>query len=302
MFRKERGFTLIELLLVLFFFAVLLASSVVVVSSLRGESELTNTAQGILSVMRTAQNRTVASEGETQYGVYFDTTSSPHQYVLFEGQSPAFDYATRLVSEDEVYKLPSTLEFSSISLGAGSEVVFQRIQGTASVAGNVDLRVKADTSKTKSVYVQSSGNMEIGVSVAASDTDRTKDSRHIHVTYGSAARAIGAGETLRLGFGSTTEDLLISDYLVGSVFDWSGDVVVDVETQSMRIHTHQFNSGVSNETIFSIHRDRRFNTKAVVIELNDSPTDPDVGTIIEYDATGVVTPGTSIYASTPSQQ
>jgi type II secretory pathway pseudopilin PulG len=291
-----KGFTLIELLLVLFFFAVLLGGSVVLVSSLRDDSELTNTAQEILSVMRLAQNRTVASEGQTQYGAYFDNTSSPHQYVLFQGS----DYASRVVAEDEVYKLPGTLEFSTISLGAGSEVVFQRIQGTSSVAGDVTLTVKADASKTRTVYVQSSGNMEIGVTAAASDTDRTKDSRHVHVSYGS--RVIGASETMRLDFVSVTEDILISDYLSAGVFDWEDTVVVDGETQSLRIHTHQFNSGIPNETVFSIHRDRRFNTKPVTIELNDSPVDPDLGTIIQYDAAGVTTPGTSIYASSPAQQ
>jgi len=120
------------------------------------------------------------------------------------------------------------------------------------------------------------------------------------VDYGS--RTISTSETLALDFGSTTENLLFSDYMSGGQFDWSGDVVVDGETQTMRIHTHQFNSGIPNTTVFSIHRDRRFNTKAVTIELNDSPTDPDLGTLIQYDAAGVTTPGTSIYASGPVQQ
>lgn len=290
-----KGFTLIEILLVLFFFVILLGSSVVVVSSLRSESELTNTAQEILSVLRIAQNRTVASEGQTRYGVYFDNMSSPHQYVLFHGS----DYASGVV--DEVYKLSSTLEFSAISFGAGSEVVFQRIQGTSSVAGDVTLRVKEDTSKIKTVYVQSSGNMEIGVTAAASDTDRDKDSRHMHVDYGD--RTISTAETITLDFGSITEDILISDFMSAGEFDWSGDVLVGVETQSMRIHTHQFNADIPNKTVFSVHRDLRVNNQPVTIEISGDL--PLLTKIIQYDGDPegtIILGGESINASTPSQQ
>jgi hypothetical protein len=68
-----------------------------------------------------------------------------------------------------------------------------------------------------------------------------------------------------------------------------------VQGQTLKIQTHQLNGGAGlNETKFSIHRDRRFNDRALSISLN-----ADIGTLIQYDAAGVITPGTSAYVVLP---
>jgi len=69
--------------------------------------------------------------------------------------------------------------------------------------------------------------------------------------------------------------------------------------QKIKIHTHKLNAA-GFETQFSIHRDRRFNTKAVDIEISGDLPSPNK--IIQYDAAGVTTPGDSLYVFSPVQQ
>ena len=285
-----RGFTAIEILLVLAIFGLLLASSMIALGTLRGGSDLQAEARAFQRTLEFARNRPIASEGDARYGIYVDMSTNPHQYVLFQGN----DYVSRQQSEDEVYRLLSTIEFGSVSFGGGPEVVFDRIQGTTSQSGNVVLRVKTDPTNIKTVYVESSGAIEIDSSVVPTDDDRQKDSRHVHIDY--TGRTIDTGtEEILLDFGTTLYPIAIQDYISGGQIMWEGTITVDGENQILKIQTHQLNGGVgSNETKFSIHRDRRFNTKALTIELSG-----DIGTLIQYDDAGVITPGTSAYVLLP---
>ena len=303
-FNRTKGFALIEILVVLAILGLLAVSALVALGTLRGGSDLQAEARGLQRVLELAKSKTIASEGATRYGVYA-TSTSPHRYILFQTDT---DYASRVVSEDVVYELRETIEFDSISFGGAvpEEVVFDRIQGTTSQAGNTVLRVKTNPSDTTTVYVEDSGNVEIDDSTAPSDTDRVKDTRHVHIDYTNRA-IVTATETLTLTFSSPPDpdvifDIVIADFLSGGQIVWEGTVPVGGEDQRLKIHTHTLNSGVgSNETQFSVQRDRRFNTKPLTIEINGTP-DPDAGTLIQYDAVGATTPGTSIYASAPVVQ
>lgn len=269
-------------------FGLLAAVSMIAIGALRGGSDLQNEAQMFQRVLELARNRTIASEGDARYGVYVDVSTNPHQYVLFQGN----DYATRQVNEDEVYTLGSTIEFASVSFGGGSEVVFDRIEGTTSQSGNVVLRVKIDPTNIKTVYVESSGSVEINSSIAPTDDDRQKDSRHVHIDY-NGRTIVTATEQILLDFGTTTHTIVMQDYISGGQLVWEDSVNVDGQGQKLKIYTHQLNGGAgSNETKFSVHRDRRFNTKALTIEIVGY-----AGTLIQYDAVGVITPGTSAYVS-----
>lgn len=298
-----RGFTLIEILLVLAIFGVLLVSSVIALGSLRGGSDLQAEARGLSRVLELARNRTIASEGDARYGVYA-TSTNPHRYILFRGD----DYASRVVAEDKVYELRETIEFDSISFGGAvpEEVVFDRIQGTTSQAGNAVLRVKTDPSDTTTVYVESSGNVEIGSSnpptggeCVSAGGDRVCDSRHMHIAYTRNPVINDTGtENIILNFdsGAKIETISIASNMAGGQIEWKGTVDVAGEDQTLKIHTHKFNDGFDSQ--FSVHRDRRFNTKPVTITLSDDGT----GTLIEYDGAGTITPGTSIYVTATQEQ
>jgi prepilin-type N-terminal cleavage/methylation domain-containing protein len=300
---KNSGFTLLEILLVLTVFAILLVISFAAFGSFRDDSALGNEATNIQAILRLAQSRTVASESDTRYGVYFDTGTSPHQYVLFQTDT---DYAARAVPEDEIYQVSNAVQFSSVTFSnlSGQEVVFDRIQGTTDNNGNVVLQSTMNAGKTRTVWVSGTGTIELSAGSAPSDADRIKDSRHMHVTY-SGEEVETADEVIHLTFASPpnpdiTYDIVIANYLSGGQIDWSGDIDVYGDTQALKIHTHKLND-VGFTTEFSIHRDRRFNTKALTVELDGGIVE-DTGTLVEYDTSGIVTLGTSIHVSSTQQQ
>ena len=296
-----RGFTLVEVLFALAILAFLLGSSTIALSVLRGDTDLQAEARSFQRVLELARNKTIASEGDARHGVYVDVGAN--QYVLFQGD----DYASG-VSEG-VFQLRDTIEFESASFGGGQEVVFDRIQGTTSQAGSAVLRVKADSADIRTVSVEQSGNMEIGSGVPPVGGecdpagDRICDSRHVHIDY--VGRAIDTAlEEILLDFesnGTIDETILIVDHLSGGQIVWEGTIEGGGEDQKLKIHTHALND-VGWTTQFSVHRDRRYNTKSLTISVPGTAAEPDSGTLIQYDAAGGVTPGTSVYVSATEEQ
>src|SRR3989344_1699955 len=79
------GFTLIELIIAVAIISVVGAISIPSFISLIKTPQLNNTSEEIMGTLRLAQNKTLSSEGNSQYGIYFNAGISPNQYVLFKG-------------------------------------------------------------------------------------------------------------------------------------------------------------------------------------------------------------------------
>lgn len=282
--KKNLGITLFELLLVIGILAVITAITVPVFVFFQRESDLKNSSEEVVSILRFARSKTLASEGASQYGVYFDDVASPHQYTLFKG--PA--YNLREVSFDEIHKLPITVEFYGINLGGGKEVVFDRLEGSTNQTGSVSLRLKDNPSKNKTIYVGGSGRIDETPAAVPVDS-RQKDSRHIHFDY---ARIIGtATEKITLTFdGSVIQEIIIANYIEDGQIYWEGEVNVLGATQKIKIHTHRLNNP---DTQFCVHRDRRYNNKSLTISISGDAS----GNLVEYPADGSAANSTSIYVS-----
>ncbi len=289
-----KGMTLIELLVVIVILGVLIAIAIPVIYHFQRESDLNDNFEEIISILRLAQNRTLASEGASQWGVYFTTTTDPHQYTLFKGEG----YATRVSSSDEIYKLSKRVEFLQIGL-PGEEVVFNRILGSTNQSGQVSIGLKSVPNKVRTVYIETSGVVQTATS-SVSDADRIKDSRHVHIDY---TRSIATStEKLILIFDKgeateTTEEIIIADNLQAGQIYWEGEVDVAGEIQKLKIHTHRLNDP---DTQICIHRDRRYNNKSLDIDITDDPApSPD---LISYTAEGATNKGHSQYVSEPIWQ
>ena len=288
--RFGAGFTFIEILVVVGIIVLFLGLSIPQLRSFQQGSYLKNTGQEVVAALRLAQSKTLASEGALQYGVHFDVVSTPNQYTLFQGSS----YAARDTAKDKITVLQKTIEISSLSLGGTSEVVFLRLTGQASVSGTVTFRKIADPTLMKTVSILSSGAVQEGTATLSSDEDRVVDSRHVHVSY---SRTIDtATESIRLVFPDTTFSFTIASNMSGGEILWEGDVVSEEETQHLKIHTHFINFPV-NETLFSLHRDLRYNTETLSIELSGDVVGDN---LISYanDPQGTVTRGTSVHVQT----
>ena len=156
--QKSSGFTFPELLVIVAILVILTGLAVPTFLHFREESDLNNSAEEIINILRMAQNKTLASEGASQWGVYFATSTSPHQYALFQGNS----YESRATSSDEIHKLPQAVEIYEISLWGENAVFFQRITGFASStdqAGQVSLRLRTNLAKTRTIEIENSGRV-----------------------------------------------------------------------------------------------------------------------------------------------
>ena len=81
--KDKTGFTLIELLIIIGILVVLISQALPAFRSFQKESDLTNNSESIISTLRMAQSKALASEGSSCWGVYLSTSSN--QYILFKG-------------------------------------------------------------------------------------------------------------------------------------------------------------------------------------------------------------------------
>lgn len=147
----KTGVTLLESLIGIAIVVVLITLIWSGFSSFRESAQLNEAHSVILGMLREARSRTLSSEKNTQYGVHFE----PTQIVLFGGSS----YNSGSAS-NEPYAFPPLARISSINLGGPMDVVFARLIGNASVSGTITIESVSNISKTKTITILSSGNIE----------------------------------------------------------------------------------------------------------------------------------------------
>ena len=290
------GLTIIELLTVVTILTILAVISLPVFRLFQKQSDLTNTAEEIINVLRLTQNKTLSSQETSQWGIYFSISTSPQEYILFKGT----DYTSRDPLYDQIHEVPEDIEIYEIDLaGGGTEVVFKRIIGTTDYSGSISLRLKEDPSKTRQVVVEQSGKVVSSQESAPSDTSRIKDSRHVHFDYSRQIDTLNETLTLTFTYNSSSEtrDIIIADNMKGGQIYWEGETDITGSLQNIKIHSHRLND-VSLGTELCVHRDERYNDKALTVEISGDGT----GNLISYDEEGQTFQGTSIYASTPIWQ
>lgn len=150
-----KGLTLIEIVVVI---AVIIILFFIIFSAFTGfnRNYALDTAAGIVAeVLSEARSLTLASKGDTNYGVHFESS----QVVLFTGDTySAMDPSNR----EEV--LSSLVTISDISLsGGGSDVVFLRLTGNADKSGTVTVSLASDPSMARIITIPKTGIVEIGI-------------------------------------------------------------------------------------------------------------------------------------------
>jgi len=150
-----KGFTLLELVIVI---AVILILFFIIFSAFSGFNRnyaLDTEAQRVASILDEARSLTLASKGDTNYGVHFESS----QVVLFTGDTySAMDPSNREES------LTSSVTISDISLsGGGSDVVFARLTGALDKNGTVTLSLVSDPAMTRTITFELTGIITVGI-------------------------------------------------------------------------------------------------------------------------------------------
>ena len=116
----SKGFTAVEILIVIAIMIAMISLSTPLFRSFQKESDLVQSSEKIINILRLAQNKTLASERDSQWGVLFATSTDSYELILFKGAS--FD--SREAGFDEAYGLPKSVEIFEVSLEEGkSEIV-----------------------------------------------------------------------------------------------------------------------------------------------------------------------------------
>ncbi|MFC1789379.1 Tfp pilus assembly protein FimT/FimU [Patescibacteria group bacterium] len=288
-FKKRDGFTLIEMVVIL---GIIIALSAVVFTNFlffKNKSDLDSNANEIVNVLKLAQSKTLASEGGSSYGVYFNTSTIPHEYILFKGKS----YSLRNPSYDKKYKVPDFVEFYDFELGAGNEIIFDRLTGYASssfLSEKIYLRIKTDYSQTRNIFIEKSGLIGLTSSSSFFEDSRITDSRHVHFNYNGIISTSTDKLILTFNYessGIVYEIPIVDNFINGQIF-WEGEADVNGNLQKIKIHTHKINNP---DTQLCVHRDRRYNNVSLSISLFEDSS----GDLITYNTSGQETRGTSVF-------
>lgn len=136
---RRKGFTLVELLLVVGILAVVFAIALPFALQTKFTNELDTAAENLRTTLREAQSQSVAAEGDTPYGVYFNATANPATYTLYRGTS----YSDRDTSFNAggygTTELPksATVSFLPVSW-TSQEIIFERLTGELFPTGTAD--------------------------------------------------------------------------------------------------------------------------------------------------------------------
>lgn len=129
---NRSGFTLIEIIVVLGIVFLIATSSTVLLFSVQSNNAREVIASEIVTVLRSAQSRSMSGESQSEFGVQF----FPNKYVEFEGDT----YVEEGIGNTE-HLLPVGTSLSDIDFGGATAVCFNRITGEASNSGSVDINV-----------------------------------------------------------------------------------------------------------------------------------------------------------------
>jgi len=248
------------------------------------QNTLEAVAQEIISALQMAQNKTLASEGASNFGVHFET----NKFVLFKGAS--YNPAS---TDNENHNLPNILQISQINLNGGStNIIFERLTGTTQSFGSIKIEFIDDSSKNVTIFISASGVVGLNAS-NPSDATRIYDSRHTHFVFSQNTKNASI-LTLYFPADNFTQEINYQTYLnpAKDEFSWEGIVNVNGANQTLKIHSHGL---TDSATAFCLHRDRRQNSKALNIFLDGQ-------NLINYSATGTTTPGTSPWVGIPQLQ
>jgi len=256
---SNNGFSLIEVLAVICIISIVLGIAVINGRNFNNSIELENTAKSIDAKIKLAKSYSIGARNGTNYGVHFEAD----KVVIFEGDT--FD-ARALTNEAFVFSDKIEINMPVSLAGGGSDLVFDRLIGSTSNFGSIEMGVISEPSKIKQIIINSDGQTSLN-SFQSSVDPIIKNARHVHFNLGWD---IADATTLSLKWVdglevplAPTQDIDIASYLNAdkSVFDWTGATLINGVNQELRIHSWL---DTSNYTVLCIIREQTENDKLYI--------------------------------------
>lgn len=147
----HKGFTLIEVLVVIGILVVLIGVSLTAFIKNSSKSNLDKEAKIILSYINNAREQTISSSDNSEYGVYFASTS----VTVFKGK--VYPASTSTIYE---ISAPSVSIFSFSLTGNTDRFYFKKITGEPSATGTIVIRNSANN-MIQTITVKPTGIIQI---------------------------------------------------------------------------------------------------------------------------------------------
>lgn len=152
---KTKAFSMLELLVVIAMFLTLLSAVVVGMLRLFFSNQIDIASQELAHTLRRANSLATSQVYDSAWGVQF--VASDDSYILFSGTG----YYSRETSRDEVFQLPDSVTYESLSLfGSASGIVFNQGAGTTGQFGSVNLLDSEGVEVTIRVSILGSVNIQ----------------------------------------------------------------------------------------------------------------------------------------------
>lgn len=153
--KAATGFTLLEILIATVTIAILATIGVFGYVNSYRQSVMKNTGDSVVSLLHLAQQKAVAQEGGSAWGVFIDNSNSGSASTsMYSGNA----YATSSVSQN--YQISSQISLSSPAAGTTLDVNFQKFSGIPNASGTVILQLNA-TGETKTITITSQGGISL---------------------------------------------------------------------------------------------------------------------------------------------
>ncbi len=151
---SRSGFTLVELLISITIMVILAGVSFINVVNYKNRQEITSNVQEIVTVLRSAQDRSLSQEGGSRWGIHFENPAEAMDfYELFRGIS----YSSGIVVSRSV--LSSDIQFDSPAAGSSSTVIFSPITGLPDAVINIKISLMGSPSVSSTITVSSNGKI-----------------------------------------------------------------------------------------------------------------------------------------------
>lgn len=149
----NKGFTALEILVAISIITLAVTIITVSFSRLNSAQALDKSATLVTSVLDEARSLTLSSQGDSQYGVYFEDS----QVTLFKGATYSSPDPVNVVTF-----LHSLVGLRNITLsGGGMSVVFKRLIGSTDETGTLEVFLKNSPTTFRTITISATGLVEL---------------------------------------------------------------------------------------------------------------------------------------------
>jgi len=153
---KRQAFTLFEMLLSVAIIAILTGIMTPIFLSFQARNDVDIAAMALVQGLRRAEQLSRNGEGDSTWGVNLASGA----ITIFKGTT----FATRDISSDEIFSIPSTISFAGIGT---STLVFGKLYGLPTASSTITLI--SINNETRTVNVNPKGSVELaGVAISTS--------------------------------------------------------------------------------------------------------------------------------------